>query len=76
MRRRARAFPTGASSTPRATSISRRWYLGIEQKHRFNLNATYDFNTGPFSHTFGLYYNAQSGRPYSLLLGSVSATVG
>jgi carboxypeptidase family protein/TonB-dependent receptor-like protein len=44
----------------------------FEQKHRLNLNATYDFNTGPFSHTFGLYYNAQSGRPYSLLLGTIS----
>jgi len=41
----------------------------FEQKHRFNLNATYDLATGPFTHTFGLYYNAQSGRPYSLLLG-------
>jgi outer membrane receptor for ferrienterochelin and colicin len=41
----------------------------FQQKHRLNLNATYDFATGPFSHTFGLYYNAQSGRPYSLLLG-------
>jgi outer membrane receptor for ferrienterochelin and colicin len=44
----------------------------FEQKHRFNLNATYDISTGPFSHTFGLYYNAQSGRPYSLLLGTIS----
>jgi len=41
----------------------------FEQKHRFNINATYDLATGPFTHTFGLYYNAQSGRPYSLLLG-------
>jgi len=41
----------------------------FEQKHRFNLNATYDFNTGLFTHTFGLYYNAQSGRPYSILEG-------
>lgn len=41
----------------------------FQQKHRFNLNATYDFNTGPFTHTFGLYYNAQSGRPYSILEG-------
>jgi outer membrane receptor for ferrienterochelin and colicin len=44
----------------------------FEQKHRLNLNATYDFNTGLFTHTFGLYYNAQSGRPYSLLLGTIS----
>jgi outer membrane receptor for ferrienterochelin and colicin len=41
----------------------------FEQKNRFSLNATYDVNTGAFGHTFGLYYNAQSGRPYSLLLG-------
>jgi hypothetical protein len=40
----------------------------FEQKHRFNLSATYDLVTGPFAHTFGLYYNAQSGRPYSLLM--------
>jgi len=44
----------------------------FEQKHRFNLNATYDFSTGPFGHTIGLYYNAQSGRPYSMLLGTIS----
>jgi hypothetical protein len=44
----------------------------FEQKHRLNLNATYDFSTGPFSHTFGLYYNAQSGRPYSILMGTNS----
>ena len=28
-------------------------------RHRFNLNATYDLTTGPFSHTFGLYYNTK-----------------
>lgn len=41
----------------------------FEQRNRFNLSATYDIPTGPVSHTFGLYYNAQSGRPYSLLIG-------
>ena len=41
----------------------------FEQKNRLSLNATYDFNTGPFGHTVGLYFNAQSGRPYSLLMG-------
>ncbi|MEA2165822.1 MAG: hypothetical protein QOK37_3949 [Thermoanaerobaculia bacterium] len=41
----------------------------FEQKNRINLNATYDFNTGPFSHTIGIYFNAQSGRPYSILMG-------
>lgn len=40
----------------------------FEIKHRFNLNATYDFNTGVFGHSVGLFYNAQSGRPYSLLM--------
>ena len=42
----------------------------FQQKDRISLNGTYDFHTGPFGHTFGLYFNAQSGRPYSLLLGA------
>ncbi|HEX3069517.1 MAG TPA: TonB-dependent receptor [Thermoanaerobaculia bacterium] len=42
----------------------------FEQRNRFSLNATYDFNTGAFGHTVGLYFNAQSGRPYSILLGA------
>jgi hypothetical protein len=41
----------------------------FQQKDRFSVNATYDFNTGPFGHTIGLYFNAQSGRPYSILMG-------
>jgi hypothetical protein len=41
----------------------------FEQTNRFNVNVTYDFNTGMFGHSFGLFYNAQSGRPYSLLIG-------
>jgi hypothetical protein len=41
----------------------------FQQKDRFSLNATYDFNTGVFGHTIGLYFNAQSGRPYSILMG-------
>jgi Carboxypeptidase regulatory-like domain/TonB-dependent Receptor Plug Domain len=41
----------------------------FEIKNRFTVNATYDLSTGPFTHSFGLFYNAQSGRPYSLLLG-------
>src|SRR5262249_12007123 len=41
----------------------------FEQKNRFNLSATYDLTTGPFGHSFGLFYNAQSGRPFSLLMG-------
>src|SRR5581483_5840896 len=38
-------------------------------KDRFTLNATYNLTTGPLSHSFCLFYNAQSGRPYSILLG-------
>jgi len=45
----------------------------FEIKNRFTLNATYDTTTGPFTHSFGLFYNAQSGRPYSILLGSAAA---
>jgi len=36
--------------------------------HRFNLAATYNFNTGPLSHAFGLFYDAEAGAPYSLLI--------
>src|SRR5207244_11269582 len=42
----------------------------FEVKNRYNLAATYDFATGPFSHNFGLFWNAQQGHPYSLLMGS------
>lgn len=41
----------------------------FQQKDRLGLNGTYDFHTGPFGHTIGLYFNAQSGRPYSILMG-------
>jgi carboxypeptidase family protein/TonB-dependent receptor-like protein len=41
----------------------------FEQKHRLNFNVAYTMNTGIFGHNFGLYYNAQSGRPYSLIMG-------
>lgn len=44
----------------------------FEQKNRVTLNATYNVRTGPFGHSFGLFYNAQSGRPYSLIFGSAS----
>jgi hypothetical protein len=40
----------------------------FEVKHRFNVAATYDVNTGRFSHSFGLFWAAQSGNPYSLLI--------
>jgi outer membrane receptor protein involved in Fe transport len=38
-------------------------------KNRFNLAATYNLNTGAFSHAFGLFYTAQAGNPYSLIMG-------
>ena len=41
----------------------------FEIRNRFTVNATYDLSTGPFTHSFGLFYNAQSGRPYSILMG-------
>ena len=37
-------------------------------EHRFNFASTYALTTGPFSHNFGVYYVAQSGQPYSLLM--------
>jgi hypothetical protein len=40
----------------------------FEIEHRFNLAATYNFATGPFTHGIGAYYVAQSGQPYSLLM--------
>lgn len=42
----------------------------FEVKNRYNLAATYDFGTGPFTHSVGLFWNAQQGHPYSLLMGS------
>ncbi|HYH06207.1 MAG TPA: carboxypeptidase regulatory-like domain-containing protein [Thermoanaerobaculia bacterium] len=41
----------------------------FEIEHRFNISATYAFNTGAFGHNFGLFYVAQAGQPYSLLMG-------
>jgi len=41
----------------------------FQVKHRFNISATYSLTTGPFSHGFGLFYVAQAGQPYSLLMG-------
>jgi hypothetical protein len=42
----------------------------FEVKNRINASASYNVPTGPVSHTFGLFWNAQSGRPYSLLFGT------
>ncbi len=47
----------------------------FEIKDRFTLNATYNLTTGPLTHSFGLFYNAQSGRPYSILMGSSGTSV-
>lgn len=41
-----------------------------ETEHRLNLSGTLNFETGFLSHSLGLYYNAQSGRPYSLMFGT------
>lgn len=41
----------------------------FQVEHRFNISASYSLQTGPFSHGFGLFYVAQAGQPYSLLLG-------
>jgi hypothetical protein len=41
----------------------------FEVKHRGNISATYAFNTGSFGHSFGAFYVAQTGQPYSLLMG-------
>jgi outer membrane receptor for ferrienterochelin and colicin len=40
----------------------------FEMEHRFNVSASYDFNTGFLGHTIGLFYNVQSGRPYSVMM--------
>ena len=41
----------------------------FEVKHRFNAALSYALSTGPLGHTFGLFYNAQTGHPYTLLMG-------
>jgi hypothetical protein len=40
-----------------------------ENENRYFINATYSFDTGPVGHTIGLFYNAESGRPFSILMG-------
>jgi outer membrane receptor for ferrienterochelin and colicin len=42
----------------------------FETTHRFNIASSINFGTGPLTHTIGLFYNVQSGRPYSLLFGT------
>ena len=41
-----------------------------EIEHRINLTTSYSFHTGSVGHTVGLYWNVQSGRPYSLMFGN------
>ncbi|MFL6248574.1 MAG: carboxypeptidase regulatory-like domain-containing protein [Thermoanaerobaculia bacterium] len=41
----------------------------FQVEDRFNLAATYTLTTGPFFHGFGLFYVAQAGQPYSLIMG-------
>ncbi len=40
----------------------------FEIKNRFNIAATYHFDTGALTHGIGLFYAAQAGQPYSLLM--------
>jgi outer membrane receptor for ferrienterochelin and colicin len=40
-----------------------------ENEHRWYVNAYYDLETGPLTHSFGLFWNAESGRPFSILMG-------
>jgi outer membrane receptor protein involved in Fe transport len=42
----------------------------FETEHRFNLAGTLNIETGPLSHSLGLFYNVQTGRPYSLLFAT------
>ena len=41
----------------------------FEVPHRFNIVLTQALKTGPLLHNFGLVYFAQSGQPYSILMG-------
>jgi outer membrane receptor protein involved in Fe transport len=54
---------TGDIFNPEVTTSS------FQVEDRFNLAATYTLATGPLSHGFGLFYVAQAGQPYSLLMG-------
>lgn len=41
----------------------------FETEHRINTNLAYSFRTGPLAHTIGAYFNMESGRPYSIMMG-------
>ena len=47
----------------------------FEVPHRFTVVASQNFKTGPVAHNIGLVFNAQSGQPYSMLMGSSGASV-
>jgi len=40
----------------------------FEVEHRFNVSASYNFNTAMITHSLGLFYNLQSGAPYSIIM--------
>lgn len=48
----------------------------FEVEHRFTGAISYNLATGPLNHTVGIFYNAQSGRPYSILMGGDPNTDG
>ncbi len=45
----------------------------FEVEHRFTVAPTYNFSTGSVGHTLALFWNVQSGRPYSVLVGGTDA---
>ena len=61
--------PTRGSITSAEKSTSS-W----ANEHRWYINAYYDLETGPVTHSFGLFWNAESGRPYSILVGAAFGT--
>jgi hypothetical protein len=48
----------------------------FEVEDRFNASVTYNLQTGSFAHNFGLFYVAQAGQPYSLIMGGDPNTDG
>ena len=46
----------------------------FEIEQRLNAHLSYDFRTGPLTHTIGAYYNMQSGRPFSMIQGNDANT--
>ncbi|MCL4806794.1 MAG: carboxypeptidase regulatory-like domain-containing protein [Thermoanaerobaculia bacterium] len=47
----------------------------FEIRDRFTAVASQSFRTGSLAHNIGLVFNAQSGQPYSMLMGSSGASV-